>query len=401
MGSYTRRLMSFLLAGLVAGGLMACEEGDTDAEADEQTDEEVEVTESEIDTDELPFYATGPIARIDGEEVGAETFNEMVAERMERMPGQVPPPMVEMMKNETIDFVIDKHLVDEVLEGEDIEVTDEDIDEALAEFKDRFPDEAVFEQQLAQMGMDEAELRENLHQDVELEKYLSAEHDLEVTAEEAETFFEENKERFAEEEQVQARHVLIEVDEGADEETESEAEERAQAVYQEAVDGADFEELAREKSEGPSAERGGDLGFFPRHRMVPEFAEVAFDMDVGDISEPVRTQFGYHVIEKLDHQEGGDAEFADVESDIEMQLLHQKRQEAFQSFLDDLKDGVEIEKLTDNIEVNVDGPPQGAGQGMPQLPQGEGQPQPTPGEGGGEQPQLELESPDLELDLDE
>ena len=410
MGLYKGRLMSLLLAALVGVGFVACDDEDADAEAEEQADEPE--AQLDIDEEELPFYATGPVARIDGEEIGKDDFNAMVQERVERLPGELPPQMAEMFKQQSVDFVIDKHLVDEVLAGEDIEVTDEDIDEAFAEFKDRFGgDEQMFQAQLDQMGMSEEELRENMHQDVELEKYLATQHDLDVSDEDIEEFFEQNKDQFVEEEQVQASHILIELDDDADDDTAADARERADEVYAMATeDGADFAELAEEKSEGPTAAQGGDLGFFPRHQMVEEFSDVAFDeLEVGDISEPVRSQFGYHVIKKVDHQEGGEAELDDVRDDIEMQLTHQKRQEAFQTFLEELKADVEIEELRDNIVMNVEAPEQ---QPQPMMPggQGEGQPQPVqpPAPEGGDQ-ELELElggeedgdAPELELDLEE
>lgn len=388
MGLYKGRLLSLVLAAFVGVGLVACDDGPDDDEATEQAaDDTTEAADADVDAEELPFYATGPVARIDGEEIGEDEFNEMVSERVERLPGQLPPQMAEMFKEQSIDYVIDKHLIDGVLEGEDIEVTEADVQEAFEEFKARFgDDEELFQQQLQQMGMTEEEILENMEQDVELERYLAERHDLDVTDDEIEAFFDQNREQFVEEEQVEASHILIEVDEDADEETEADALQRAESVYEEAAGGADFAELAEEKSEGPTARQGGDLGFFPRHQMVGEFSDAAFDeLEIGEISEPVRTQFGYHIIKKTDHQEGGDVELADVRGDIEQQLVHQKRQEAFHTFLDGLKADAEVEELRDNIVMNVEVP-----EGQPQ-----GQPQPAMPHGEEGDLDIELEQPDL------
>lgn len=410
MGLYKGRFMSLALAAFVGVGLVACDDDASEETAEEQqADEAVEAVD--VNEDELPFYATGPVARIDGEEIGQDEFNAMVQERMERLPGQLPPQMAEMFKEQSLDFVVDKHLVDQVLADQDIEVTDEEIDEAFEEFKTRFGgDDEIIQAQLDQMGMTEDDVRENMEQDVMLEKHLATMYDLEVTEQEIEEFYQQNQERFSQDEQVKASHILIEVDENADEETEADALQRAEEVYEEATGGADFAELAEAKSEGPTASRGGDLGFFPRQQMVPEFADVAFDeLEVDEISEPVRSQFGYHVIKKTDHREAGDMELADVSDDIEMQLVHQKRQESFHEFLEELKSDIEIEKLEDNIVMNVEAP---EGQGQPMMPHGGGhdhdhdhahpqQVQPVEG-GDGEAPTIELEDgQELELELEQ
>ena len=406
MGLRKGRILSLMLALLIGGSAIACDDDNGEEVDSQEVIEDTDDDEVEEAAGDLPFEATGPVARIDGEEIGQEEFNEMVAERVERMPGDLPPQMIEMFKEQTLNFVVDKYLVDQRLEGEDIEVTEEDIDAAFEEFKSRFgDDEEMFQQQLEMMGMTEEEIREEMVQDVDLEKFLSQEHDLSVSEDEKREFFEEHQERFGQDEQVRARHILIEVAEGADEEAEAEALSRAEEIAAEAQeDGADFEALAREHSEGPTADQGGDLGFFPAHQMVPEFSEAAFAMEDGEISDPVRSQFGFHIIQRVEHQAAQEANFDDAREEIEMQLRHQKRQEVFQAFLEDLKEGVEIELLEDNIQVNVEMP---EGDAMPQMPHGgEGAPPAggAPPEGGQE---LELDLGDvedggeIELDLGE
>ena len=388
MSRYLRIAMSGLVAVATLGLAVGCTSApDTQpqqdaqpqqqADADPQTDaqpEQADETDSEEASEDLrhlPFYATGPVARIDDVEIGKDEFNAMVQERVERLPGELPPQMAQTFKEQSIDFVVDQHLVDQVLDGEDIEVTDEDLDEAFAEFRSHFgDDEQMFQAQLDQMGMTEEDLREDMHQDVKLEKYLATKYDLEVSDDEIEEYFEQNKQQFAEQEQVRASHILVELQEDADDETASEAREKADDVYAQATEEeVDFAALAQEKSACPSSAQGGDLDFFRRDMMVEEFSHAAFDeLDVGEISEPVRTDFGYHIIKKTDHQEGGDADLAEVRDDIEMQLTQQKRQEAFHTFLDGLKAERDIEILRDNITMNID---EGGVEQPPEMPQQE------------------------------
>jgi len=119
---------------------------------------------------------------------------------------------------------------------------------------------------------------------------------VEVTAEELREYYDTHPDEFHTPKTVEARHVLIKVDQNADAEAVETARQRAREVYEKAEGGADFADLAVQYSEGPSANNGGYLGTFERESMVAPFADKAFSMEAGEISEPVRTRFGWHVI---------------------------------------------------------------------------------------------------------
>jgi len=119
---------------------------------------------------------------------------------------------------------------------------------------------------------------------------------VQIEDDEVRAYYDENPDEFFSPETVEARHILIEVDKDADEEVVEAARRKARAVYQRLVKGEDFAELAKQLSEGPSKEQGGYLGTFGRGRMVKPFEDKAFAMQAGEISEPVRTDFGWHII---------------------------------------------------------------------------------------------------------
>ncbi|MEN8763813.1 MAG: SurA N-terminal domain-containing protein [Thiogranum sp.] len=120
---------------------------------------------------------------------------------------------------------------------------------------------------------------------------------IQVDEEELLADYEEKKESLLTQEQRQASHILIQHAAGADEETTNKAKAEAEDLLQQIRSGGDFAELARQHSDDPgSAAQGGDLGFFARGAMVPEFEETVFSMEVGDVSEVVHTQFGFHII---------------------------------------------------------------------------------------------------------
>lgn len=116
--------------------------------------------------------------------------------------------------------------------------------------------------------------------------------------------------------EVRARHILLET------------EEDALAVVEEIENGGDFEQLARDRSTGPSAPAGGDLGYFTRDAMVAPFAEAAFSMAAGEVSAPVQTQFGWHVIKVEDRRETAPPALEQVRDEISRQLFRQVVQNA-------------------------------------------------------------------------
>jgi len=127
--------------------------------------------------------------------------------------------------------------------------------------------------------------------------------------------------------QVHARHILLE------------SEEDAKAIIAELDDGADFAELAKEKSTGPSGPNGGDLGFFNRADMVAPFAEAAFAMEPGTYSsEPVQTQFGWHVIKVEEKKEGTQPSL----DEVRQQLMAEISRDAFNALVEDLRSDAEI-----------------------------------------------------------
>ena len=119
---------------------------------------------------------------------------------------------------------------------------------------------------------------------------------VEITADNIALYYDENPDMFTTPEQAEASHILIKVAQDADDAAVESARQEAQEVYKKAMDGADFAELAKEFSQGPTKDRGGYLGKFGRNSMVKPFADKVFSMNADEISEPVRTRFGWHII---------------------------------------------------------------------------------------------------------
>ncbi|MEA3334126.1 MAG: SurA N-terminal domain-containing protein [Pseudomonadota bacterium] len=142
-------------------------------------------------------------------------------------------------------------------------------------------------------------------------------------------FYQENLEKFKVKEEVKARHILIKVAADASPEEVKKASSEIDAVLVKVKAGGDFAELAKKYSQGPSNSMGGDLGWFGRGSMVKPFEEAAFALTPGSVSEPVRTQFGFHLIKNEEYREARTKDLAEVKAGIEKKL----RSDAFPELL--------------------------------------------------------------------
>ncbi|WP_404988372.1 peptidylprolyl isomerase [Clostridium culturomicium] len=151
-----------------------------------------------------------------------------------------------------------------------------------------------------------------------------------VTDEEVKAFYDNNPNMFKGEASVRAKHILVD------------SEEKAKEVKASIDGGVSFEEAAQKNSSCPSSSQGGDLGFFTRGRMVPEFEEAAFELAIGEVSEPVKTQFGYHLIKVEEKTAEVTKSFDEVKDQLKVNLLSQKQNATYLNFINKLKQEQEV-----------------------------------------------------------
>ncbi|WP_315783334.1 peptidylprolyl isomerase [Bradyrhizobium sp. SZCCHNPS1003] len=162
-----------------------------------------------------------------------------------------------------------------------------------------------------------------------MDSLLASEGKAATTPDAMKKVYEEAAKQIGGEQEVHARHILVET------------EDEAKAVKAELAKGADFAELAKKKSKDPGASDGGDLGFFTKEQMVPEFANVAFAMEPGKISDPVKTQFGWHVIKVEEKRSRKPPEFDQVKSQIETYVTRKAQAD----YVGKLRESAKIERL--------------------------------------------------------
>ena len=170
---------------------------------------------------------------------------------------------------------------------------------------------------------------------VELASHMAATKTIEaVTVEddEVKAYYEANKEQFMEDEQVNAKHILVDT------------EEMAAKIAEEIAAGKSFEDAAKEYSTCPSKDRGGELGYFTKGQMVKEFEKAAFEGEVNTVIGPVTTQFGSHLILVTDKKEATVIPYEHVQGEIYKQLLQDKQRTAYSEKVAELTDKYGVEK---------------------------------------------------------
>ncbi len=163
-----------------------------------------------------------------------------------------------------------------------------------------------------------------------------------ISSSEIEEYYNNNKNEFITTEQVRARHILVE------------SAEEAESILKQLNNGADFIELAKEKSTCPSASEGGDLGYFAKGQMIKEFEDAAFALEVGEISPVVKTEFGYHIIKLLDKKPETIMELEDAIQEIEEKLKLEKQNTAFADYLGMLRDKSNIKIFKEGFSEEKD-----------------------------------------------
>ncbi len=196
---------------------------------------------------------------------------------------------------------------------------------------------------LAEQGLNRARLK-TLIEDSDLVNQLLMKlgEGIEVSDEKISAFYKENPTFFAAPEEVSARHILFKLEDGADDETKAAAKAKAEAALKRVRAGEDFATLATELSEGPSGPKGGDLGFFPKERMVAPFADAAFALKPGETSGVVETRFGYHIIRVEERNDARTVPLDEVRDRIRQGLVQEGQQGRIEALLTSLRDTAEI-----------------------------------------------------------
>ena len=309
-----------------------------------------------------PFALPETVAVVEGTEVKKgeleQAFNNMLAARKMTAAAIPEEQRLQGYRIALEDIVIDKLLTKRAA---DTKVSDDDVKAQWERIKGNFGSEAELKKQVEAAGETIDKVKQGLHDRLAEEHWLDAQigDKANVTEADAEDFYKKNPDAFKSPEQVRASHILVKVDKDAKPEVVAEKQKAAQAIADRVKKGEDFGKLAKELSEDPSAkENSGDLDFFTKDRMVPEFSTAAFAMKKDEISNPVRSDFGFHIIKVTDRKDAETVTLEKAKPQLLAYLKQQKKQTEIQKVVEDVR-------AKADVKINLPAPPPAPGAGAP------------------------------------
>jgi len=270
-----------------------------------------EINKSGITSDQLQSAFLNAISRYDDKALSSLDQSAIVS-----------------FKKNILNQLIDYELLYQQAQKEKVKISNDEINLEIDKIKDNFSSPEEFDGALKANNITLSQLKEDIKRQLMINKVLEEiRSQVSISDEELSEYYNENKESLFEPEQVHARHILVET------------EEEANNLLLQLKEGlTDFSELAKEKSIGPSAPSGGDLGFFARGQMVKEFEDAAFSLKPGEISDVVQTQFGYHIIKCEEKKDEYSPTFEEAKERISNTLRSQRENEAILALISKLRE---------------------------------------------------------------
>ncbi len=273
-----------------------------------------------------------------------------------------------MIEQNVINQLIIQELLNQEAEARNIKVTNKDVDQAVKEMMDKMGGRDQLMNVLKQNGVSVGQFKKDLRNQIKMQKLANSAGKIKISDADCKSFYDKNKDKFKHNDQVRASHILIsaneyqigeEISSGSKKKIEEKelkakvekviAEKKAEAeklAKELQADNSKFAAYAKKYSEDEmSAQKGGDLGFFAKDRMVPEFAEAAFKAKPNTVTEPVKSQFGYHIIMVTDRRSAGFVPYEKAKADIKNYLTQEKQVKALDDLTQAAKKKSKIEYL--------------------------------------------------------
>mgnify|MGYP001589970601 CR=1 FL=1 len=279
------------------------------------------------------------VATVNGENISQKDVDQMLS----RFGKQIPEEQIPAITRQILDGLITEKLIIQFIRDSKIEASQADIEAELNKLREDVKSNPslkgqTLEQVLETHGDSIENIKKNVTMSLSLEKHLGKD----IDDKKIKAYFDENKVAYDGSE-VRASHILVDTREMKTDAELAQALEKIKKIKAEVDSGKDFAEVARQYSDCPSKDKGGDLSFFKRKgQMVEPFAAAAFALKVGQLSDPVKTPFGYHIIKVTETKKGNDVKFDDVKQNIKKNMMEEKAQVLIRQLLEKAKIDVKV-----------------------------------------------------------
>ena len=283
-------------------------------------------------SDDVPANA---VAVVDGEEIAKSDYDGLIAQAKKSYTNQkrefpkAGSQEFQTLKNQAVQFLVQREQFEQEASDMDVEVTEKQVDERLAQIQKQYfgGDKKKYEAQLKEQGLSEAQVRNDIRAQIVSEKiFEQVTRGVKVTDAEVEKYYADNKAQYSQPESREVRHILVKTKAKADD------------LYAQLQAGADFAALAKQHSEDTGSKANGGKLTISKGQTVAPFDKTAFLLEKNDISKPVKTEFGFHIIQPLsDTKPAKVTPLKDVKDSIKQQLEQTKKNEAMTKWVDELK----------------------------------------------------------------
>jgi parvulin-like peptidyl-prolyl isomerase len=291
-------------------------------------------------SDDVPADA---VAVVDGQEIARSDYEALIQQARTSYTNQkrefpaAGSQEFKTLQNQAVQFLVQREQFEQEAKALDVEVTEKQVDARLKQIQKQYfgGDEKKYEKQLKDQGLTDAQVRKDIRAQLVSEKiFQNVTRDVKVTDSQAEDYYQKNKAQYSQPASRDVRHILVKTKAKAD------------AIEQQLKGGANFAALAKANSEDTGSKENGGKLTISKGQTVAPFDKAAFDLKVNQISQPVKTEFGYHVIQALGPVKPAVVTpFSGVKVAIKQQLLQAKKNEKMTAWVDDLKKDYE-DKIT-------------------------------------------------------
>jgi parvulin-like peptidyl-prolyl isomerase len=275
------------------------------------------------------------VAVVDGDEVAKSDYDALITQARKSYTNQkrdfpkAGTPEFQTLKNQAVSFLVQREQFEQQAAELDVEVTDKQVEERLEQIKKQYfsGDSKKYEEQLKDQGLSDRQVRADIRAQLVSEKIFNAvTKDVKVSDADVQAYYEKNEEQFSTPESREVRHILVK--------TKALAEQLAAQLRA----GADFAALAKKHSTDTGSKESGGKLTITRGQTVAPFDKQAFALAKNEVSAPVKTEFGFHLIEPLSEvKKASKAPLKEVRDSIRQQLLQTKKNEAMTEWVDELK----------------------------------------------------------------